>query len=106
MSRRSAAAGHALLIVFLDSGQLRPRQVLHTTDKLWTAAKARPDLGVAGTGLPPGEDPPFQRPEHLRVGQRSRPTRGPRTKDQDLGHTPSTAPESPGHLGRVDAGRY
>ena len=105
-SRRSAAVGHALRIVFLDSGQLRLRQVLHTTDELWTAAKARADLGVAGTGLPPGEDPPFQRPEHLRVGQRSRPTMGPRTKGQDLGHTPSTAPESPGHLGRVDTSRY
>jgi hypothetical protein len=30
----------------------------------------------------------------------------PRTKGQDLGHTPSAAPESPGHLGRVNTGRY
>jgi hypothetical protein len=105
-SRQQAAVGHTLLSVFLDSGQLRSRQVLHATDELWTAAKARPDLGVAGTRLPPGEDSPFQRPEHPWVGRRTRPTIGPRTQGQDLEHTPSAAPESPGHLGRVDTGRY
>jgi hypothetical protein len=106
LSRQQAAVDHTLLSVFLDVCQLRSRQVLHATDELWTAAKARPDLGVAGTRLPPGEDSPFQRPEHLWVGRRTRPTMGPRTKGQDLEHTPSAAPESPGHLGRVDTGRY
>jgi hypothetical protein len=98
--------GHTLPSVFLDSGQLRSRQDLDATDELWTAAKARPDLGVAGPCLPPGEDSPFQRPEHLWVGRRTRPTLGPRTKGQDLEHTPSAAPESPGHLGRIDTPRY
>jgi hypothetical protein len=69
-------------------------------------AKARPNLGVAGTSLPPGENPPFQRPEHLRIARRTRPTMRPRTKGQNLGHTPSAAPESPRHLSRVNTGRY
>jgi hypothetical protein len=105
-SRLPIAIGHALLIVLLGSGQLRPSQVLHATNELRTAAKARPNLGVGGTSLPPGENPPFQGPEHLRIGRRTRLTMGPRTKGQDLEHTPSTAPESPGHLGRVNTGRY
>ena len=100
------AIGHALLIVVLGPGQFCPRQILHATDKLRTVAKARPNLGVAGTGLPPGENPPFQRPEHLRIARRTRPTMRPRTKGQNLGHTPSAAPESPGHLSRVNTGRY
>lgn len=100
------AIGHALLIVVLSPGQLRPGQILHATDKLRTVAKTRPNLGVAGTSLPPGENPPFQRPEHLRIARRTRLTMRPRTKGQDLGHTPSAAPESPGHLGRVNTSRY
>jgi len=98
--------GQALLIVRRGSGQLRPRQVLHPTDELRTAAKARPNLGVGGTSLPPGENPPFQGPEDLRIGRRARFTPRPRTQGQDLEHTPSAAPESPGHLGRVNTGRY
>jgi len=100
------AIGHPLLIVVLGPGQLCPRQILHATDKLRTVAKARPNFGVAGTSLPPGENPPFQRPEHLRIARRTRPTMRPRTKGQNLGHTPSAAPESPGHLNRVNTGRY
>jgi hypothetical protein len=100
------AIGHALLIVVLGPGQLRPRQILHATDKLRTVAKARANLGVAGTSLPPGENPTFQRPEHLRIARRTRLTMRPRTKGQDLGHTPSASPESPGHLGRVNTSRY
>jgi hypothetical protein len=87
-------------------GQLHARQVLNATDELRTAAKACPNLGVARTGLPPGEDPPFQRPEHLLIGRRTRRTMGPRTEGQDLGHTPSAAPKSPGHLRRVNTGCY
>jgi hypothetical protein len=104
-SRLPTAIGHGLLIVLFGSGQLRPRQILHPTDKLRTVAKACPNLGVAGTGFPPGENPPFQRPGYLRVGRRTRPTMRPRTKGQNLGHAPSAAPEGQGRKGPSRASR-